>query len=100
MHNNWHIDDLKIFHRDQDAVEKILKQIEEVYRKMTVYHTDTHEYVGINFTYFRNEKAVEFDVKVYLEEAIADFFEDIDTIVINPTAIHLSDVNEEAEALI
>ena len=55
---SWHIDDLKISHRDIKAVEKVILTIEEVYGKMIVTHGNIHEYVGMDFEYLRNERAV------------------------------------------
>lgn len=40
---------------------------------MTANHTDTHEYIGMNIAYLKKEKAVEFGMKLYFEEAIVYF---------------------------
>ena len=64
---------------------------------MSVNHTGTHKCVGMNFVYLRKDKAIEFDMKVHLEEAIADFLEDIGTAVTTPATIHLFNMDEEAK---
>ena len=51
----WHVDDFKISHRETTVVKEIVKEIEEVYGKMTVNHSNKHEYVGMNFEYLRDE---------------------------------------------
>ena len=47
----WHVDYLKISHREATVVKEIIIEIEEVYGKMTVNHFDSQEYVGMHFEY-------------------------------------------------
>ena len=47
----WHVDYLKISHKKTTVVKEIIKEIEEVYGKMTVNHFDSQEYVEMHFEY-------------------------------------------------
>ena len=91
----WHVDDLKISHHDIKAVEEVILTIEEVYGKMTVTHGNRYEYVGMDFEYLRNKRAVQFCMKHHLEEALQDFTGNITIKVNTPTAVHLFVVDEE-----
>ena len=95
----WHADDLKISHRDIKAVEKVILTIEEVYGKMTVTHGNIHEYVGMDFEYLRNERAVQFCMKHYLEEALQNFTGNITIKVNTAAAVHMFAVDEECQKL-
>ena len=66
----WHVDDLKMSHRDRTVVRSVIEFIEKIYGKMSVVEGDEHEYVGMVFRYLRNDKAVEFDMCHRLEEAL------------------------------
>ena len=95
----WHVDDLKISHREKTVVKEIIKEIEEVYGKMTVNHTDKHEYVGMHFEYLRNKKAVVFTMENHLEEALDSFPDDTNKVVSTPAAVHLFEVDETCTKL-
>ena len=81
------------------VVSSVINSIEEVYGKMSVTEGDEHEYVGMVFRYLRNEKAVEFDMRHHLEEALEMFTGDTGKNVNSPAAIHLFEVNENCEKL-
>ena len=66
---------------------------------MSVTEGDDHEYVGMIFRYLRNEKAVEFDMRHHLEEALEMFTGDTGKTFNSPAAIHLFKVNESCEKL-
>ena len=66
----WHVNDLKISHPSRTVVKSIIKSIEEIYGKIPVTEGDEHKYVGMVFKYLMNDKAVEFDMRHRLEEAL------------------------------
>ena len=66
---------------------------------MTVTHCNIHEYVGIDFEYLRNERAVQFCMKYYLEEALQNFTGNITIKVNTPAAVHMFAVDEECQKL-
>jgi hypothetical protein len=94
----WHVDDLKISHVDPDVVSKVIEDIEKVYGKMTVTRGNKHTYVGMDIIY-NDDNTVSICMEQYLTEAIEDFPEDIDRVVISPAALHLFDVDEDCKKL-
>ena len=95
----WHVDDLKMSHRDRTVVRSVIEFIEKIYGKMSVVEGDEHEYVGMVFRYLRNDKAVEFDMRHHLEEALEIFTGDTGKNVNSPVAVHLFEVDESCEKL-
>ena len=87
----WHVDDLKISHREATVVKEVIKKIEEVYGKMMVDYSDSREYVGIHFEYLRDERVV--------VEALENFPEDTTRVVSTPAIIHLFEVDENCVKL-
>ena len=48
----WHVDDLKISHKESDEVTKFIRELEEVYGdKLTVHRGKVHPYLGMQFDY-------------------------------------------------
>ena len=94
------MDDLKISHREAVVVKEAIKEIEEVYGKMTMNHSDNHEYVGMYFEYLRDEKTVVFTMENHIEEALENFPGDTTKVVSTPAAVHLFEVDENCVTLI
>ena len=70
-----------------------------MYSKITVKHSDLHEYVRTDFSYLRNEKAVQFNMTTHVKEALSSFPEEITKTDNTPAVRNLSKVNEECENL-
>ena len=84
----WHVNDSNISHRDIKVIKGVIKAIEEVYEKKIVTHSNRHDYVGMNFEYLQNKKAVRFCMKHHLEEVLQDFTDNITIKINTPTSIH------------
>ena len=49
----WHVDDLKISHKDEKEVTKFIKGLGETYgNKLTVTRGKVHSYLGMHFDFF------------------------------------------------
>ena len=94
----WHVDDLKISHKDPKVVDKIIEELEEKYGKMTVTRGKHHTYVGINIIY-GDDKEVIIEMKEYIREAIEEFPEELIKLVTSPASLHLFEVNDDTPKL-
>ena len=65
--------------------------------KITLHYSNFHVYVGVAYSYLRKEKSVQFDMDVYLKEAIFSFPDEITKTNTTSTTQLTFDVNEESE---
>ena len=93
----WHVDDLKISHKNPKIVSKIIHELEEEYGKMTVTTGDVHTYCRMTLI-FKNG-TVTIDMRDYLLKAIAELDEDCTKKVNTPAAMHLFEVDEKKPKL-
>ena len=93
----WHVDDLKISHKEEKVVRDIIKQLEDEYGKMTVVTGDEHTNCGMNFVF--RDSSVIINMKDYLKEAIEEFEIDYKKTVNSPAATYLFEVNENQTQL-
>ena len=97
----WHVDDLKISHVNPKVVDKVIKQLESRYGKLSVTRGRKQTYVGMELNYC-TDKSVEVSMRPYLIEAIAEFEEmgeNIDTSKPTPAAAYLFNVDEDSPLL-
>ena len=94
----WHVDDLKISHKDKKVVQDILAYLTTAFGKLSITEGNKHTYVGMDIEYPGN-KTVEITMKSYLKEAIEMFPEEINDEVTTPAAPHLFEVNESCKKL-
>jgi hypothetical protein len=71
----WYVDDNKISHVNPKVIDRIIKQIESKFGKMSKTRGNCHEFLGMNIL-FKNNK-VKIDMKKHVLKAINDFDEDI-----------------------
>ena len=51
----WHVDDLKISHKDEKEVTEFIKDLGEIYgNKLTVTRGKVHSYLGMHFAFTKN----------------------------------------------
>ena len=94
----WHVDDLKITHKDCSVVEEVIKKIEEKFEKMSVNIGVKHTYVGMDLD-FSMKGTVIISMKGYLEDAIKEFPGELPRSAKTPASLYLFEVNPEAEKL-
>ena len=91
----WHVDDLKFSHKDPAEVTKVIKWLEAKYGKLSVSRGKRHDYLGMDLDFSDLGKVMVSMVK-YLEEAIEDFPEHLDTGVSTPAQAHTSNLKGKA----
>ena len=78
-----YVDDNKISHTSSTVVDKVIEEIEKKFGKMTVKRGKTHIFVGMNIE-FLDDKKVAIGMKVYVEEAIDTFGEEVTGVAKTP----------------
>ena len=97
----WHVDDLKISHKDSAVIDEIIASLKSEYGKvgeMTVRRGKKHDYLGMSLD-FSKEGAFVVDMEEYLKEIIKDLPEDMNGTATTPAADHLFKVREHATKL-
>ena len=97
----WHVDDLKISHKDPAVVDGIIASLNAEYGKvgeMTVRRGHKHDYLGMVLD-FSNEGKFVVDMEDYLKEMINDLPDDMDGMATTPAADHLFKVRDNAPKL-
>ena len=93
----WHVDDLKISHKDEKVVDQVISSLESVYGPLAVDTGLFHTYLGIDFDY-----SVSGEVSVsminYFKDIVSDFPDELKQ-VNTPAGVHLFDVNENPTLL-
>ena len=85
----WHVDDLKISHKDPAEVTKFILSLGKIYGpKMTVSRGKVHDYLGMDLDY-STPKAAKISMIKYLNKVFIDFPEEIKSTHETPAADHL-----------
>ena len=91
----WHVDDLKISHKDSREVTKFIKHFGDIYgERMTVHRGKVHAYLGMDLD-FSSPKVLKIGMIKYIKKIHEDFPEEIKSSAATPAADHLSDVRED-----
>ena len=94
----WHVDDIKVSHKNEEVVDNILRQLEKVFGKLTVCKGDTHKYVGMEI-YFPRNGTVDITTPGYVDKLQKLFPEKLDKSRSSPAGAHLFEVNEKCEKI-
>jgi len=97
----WHVDDLKISHKDSTVINEIISSLKSKYGKvgeMTVRRGKKHDYLGMTLA-FSKDGACIVDMEEYLKEIIKDLPEDMNGTATTPAAQHLFKVRNNAPKL-
>ena len=94
----WHVDDLKISHRDGLEITKIIKRLRKIYGDIKVKRGKQHHYLGMELD-FKNDGKVQVLIIQYVDEIIKNFPEKIGTSTTStPAAEYLFETREEKDA--
>ena len=75
----WHVDDLKVSHKDPKEITKFAVYLSSIYgEKLTVHRGKVHDYLGVDFDYSESGK-VKISMIKYLKGVIDEFPEDLPT---------------------
>ena len=98
----WHVDDIKISHKNQQVVNKILEAMNSEYGKetpLTITHGPMHEYLGMKID-FSQAGEVKFSMPQYIDGLVEEIPADLSSgVATTPAANHLFQVNPEAAKL-
>ena len=92
----WHVDDLKISHKNESVIRSVIEQLEGEYGKMSVTTGSVHHYCGMTLIF--ENKSLKIDMKEYLRDTVNEFPEDC-TKPTTPAATHLFEVNPDQDKL-
>ena len=97
----WHVDDLKISHKNADVVTSIIKQLNDEFGEkapLTVTRGKIHEYLGMTIDYSVKGK-VKISMIDYIKTMLADAPEDMGGESATPAGNHLFQVDPNGEPL-
>ena len=94
----FHVDDLKISHRDEKVVTGIIEMLTGIYGELSVSCGPDQTYLGMDFD-VSTPGEVTIGMKGYLMDVLDEFPEDTTKHVTTPAADHLFDVSEDAKLL-
>ena len=94
----FHVDDLKISHKDPQVVSDIIHMLEGIYGEVAVSRGKMQTYLGIDFD-FSVPGEVSLSMKSYLQDILDDFPEELTKEVKTPAADHLFDIDPNKKLL-
>ena len=97
----WHVDDLKISHKDPAVVDEIIASLNKEYGQvgeMMVRRGKKHVYLGIGLD-FSNPGEFIVDMEDYLDEIITGLPDDMSGVATTPAADHLFKIRDNAPKL-
>ena len=97
----WHVDDLKISHKDPAVVDEIIASLNKEYGQvgeMTVRRGKKHVYLGMGLD-FSNPGEFIVDMEDYLDEIITGLPDDMSGVATTPAADHLFKIRDNAPKL-
>jgi Reverse transcriptase (RNA-dependent DNA polymerase) len=97
----WHVDDLKISHKNADVVTQVIELLETEFGKeapLTKMRGKVHEYLGMTIDYSEKGK-VKFSMIDYVKNMLDGLPGDMDGESATPASNHLFEVNPEATKL-
>jgi hypothetical protein len=93
----WHVDDIKMSHKDPKEVTKVIDWLKGIYEdNMHVSRGLLHDYLGMTFDY-TTKGEVKVTMVDYLKGVLGDFTEVIDGTAATPASEHLFDVCPDEE---
>jgi hypothetical protein len=93
----WHVDDLKVSHKDGDEITKFLLYLGKLYgNRITVNRGVVHDYLGMDLD-FSSPGKLRVSMIKYLAKIFKAFPEKIRAAAATPAADHLFEVRDESE---
>jgi Reverse transcriptase (RNA-dependent DNA polymerase) len=99
----WHVDDVKISHKDTRELDKFLEWLRGIYEsaeigKLKISRGKIHNYLGMLLD-FSEPGAVKINMVDYVKKMILDFPDESKTITATPAAMHLFEINDDAKKI-
>lgn len=95
----WHVNDLKILHRDPNAVTKIIEQLSNKYggtTPLSITHGKAHDYLEMTSKYTDPGK-VKIGMVKYVYELLEEMPSNMDGVAATPSAGHLFQINKRIQ---
>jgi hypothetical protein len=97
----WHVDDLKVSHKKEKAIDQFLKWLESKYgneeiNKMKAKRGKKHDYLGMILDYTEKGK-VKIDMTDYVKAMIREFPEELKGRTTTPASERIFEVNESSK---
>jgi hypothetical protein len=93
----WHVDDLKVSHKEEAELQKFMDYLSSKYGgKLVVHKGDVHDYLGIDMDFSETGK-VKMSMIKHLQKVFDDFPEEIGRAASSPASDHLFQVRDPAE---
>ena len=83
----WHVDNLKISHKESSDVTKMITYLEAIYDPMTVKQGNKHTYMGMDMD-FTEKGTVKVSITGYIFKDFDELLEGVTTPVVSPAAEH------------
>jgi hypothetical protein len=94
----YHVDDLKVSHKDPKQIDWFADQLRKIYgEKLTVNRGKIHDYLGMMIDYSKEGK-VEVSMIKFIKKIFGTFTEEIKSTSATPAAEHLFNSRDEKEA--
>ena len=91
----WHVDDLKISHKDSNEVTKCIDHFRKIYGdRMTVHRGKVHDYLGMDLD-FSSNGVLKISMIKYVKKILDEFPEVIKVAAATPAAEHLFNIRED-----
>jgi len=71
-----HVDDSKVSSNSKGQLQKVVKELRDIYQEITVHEGDTHDYLGMVMIYDRERKAIKINMEKYIEGIINGLYKD------------------------
>lgn len=98
----WHVDDLKISHREPNVVTSVIKRLNDEFgdkAPLTVTRGKVHKYLGMTIDYSVPDKVVMISMKDYIKSMLDALSDDMNGESATPAGNHLFQVNENGVKL-
>ncbi len=70
-----HVNDLKVPSKSKTNLDRVVKELEDIYEEIMVHEGNTHNYLGMIMTYDKEKKCVRINMEKSIEEIINVFKE-------------------------
>ena len=95
----WHVDDLKVSHKDKNAVTALAEKLAELYRPKTIASRgNVHEYLGIDIDWASVQGTMIVSMIKYLHKVISEFPKFLRGTKASPAGDHLITIIEEVKS--
>jgi len=93
----WHVDDLKVSHKDDFEITRLANYLREIYGTITVSRGERHDFLGMDLDYSTPGKLA-VSMVPYLNNILREFPEGLGESAATPAADHLFKVHDEQDA--